>query len=1080
MKKSKLQKTITDTLSSIDGAMAALDSYPNLEDAILSRAQREADKYLGKIFPTQLDFSKDVLEHLVGTDKMIDIVSEFLTVALPEVEISLKAALLANMNNLGTGCTIDPFIYEKVIKEGIIFDLKQIDLIDKLTISPLDKKLGQYYYFGIEDCESSYDVLQSAIGPDTQEIDYSAQKTSYLSRSIDNSVGHYFGKRKRDFDCLLWYMKNKAVYREVWGKTTAKSEDIFNGRGNEKIEQWLVEKGNKSSAYYTVENGKVHIYTYVSDNNWIENSGGYVIPVDTNTEYTYKIGNSCYKYSYGKPSIKKISRGKYYFDGNDNSLWSYSNNIWVSSNVDISKKYSSIDTLPTDGTIKKNSIIVIGNDVCIVTSEPKINTKKKNDKNGKVYEAKYLTKLSYSKAIDVTNDIKQKISMFVDYDLNDNGDKIKNGRIKDVNVAFGTTYDNVQKTWNREKVSNDKNSDGTIMENLYYDGNSEYNPITDNILIPPRVWVDGTIVKCINVSDKISSDTKYTKDFGIVTLEFSPRTGNVIQSDGKPMKQQTPYDNVLHVFFGNVKELPDSKRDNIELDLKNSSETNKKCASVLNKLETIEKTHIKLWKKREEEHKKIPETIRNSNESIQEYRKEYDDYNNAYLIYRLFRLGNGNNVKNRLIADNYCFNDIDKLNEALNSINDIIDRYYKAYTIESVDKDGNKKTKTTSDYIPISGEFSYDIVKEFAEELLECLKGYEKDYDAVGKITSISAYQARASQIFEANENLLYLSAKDKKYPKPYKDYYLNRTLFEFNTDYINSLQLFDTKVLAAQVITSLFGGLTISAILGATASWKTELIRDTVNDMVEKAIASQDYSVSDCFFTFTNDAYNGMLKAAELRQAGLYSKHGEENGNNTIDPVELLNGLNDLSDSADQSEQISLIKGAILNVAEQVSKDIYKEKTSMVVNENFSVQMSFVESLIKNLCTQIVMSILSPKVYLLILINLQLFGMTTNFDLKSFMQNFSNLIMSMVKSVVNQFMQYLNTKIMEIVEDLVSKLMSKLSFEQAEMYARLLKQILQHFRSMRTCGDGSGWTQDVVGSADIIETDIKELVDEC
>ena len=30
---------------------------------------------------------------------------------------------------------------------------------------------------------------------------------------------------------------------------------------------------------------------------------------------------------------------------------------------------------------------------------------------------------------------------------------------------------------------------------------------------------------------------------------------NIIQSDGKPMHQQTPYDNVLHVFFGNVKEI---------------------------------------------------------------------------------------------------------------------------------------------------------------------------------------------------------------------------------------------------------------------------------------------------------------------------------------------------------------------------------------------------------------------------------------------------------------------------------------------------------------------------------------------
>ena len=144
MKRDKKRKTLQETLSSLDGVLAALDAYPNLEDALLEKAQGEANKYLGQFFPTQLDFGKEILEHLVGMDALIEIVSKFLTVALPGVEVGLKTALLANMQNLGTNCTIDPIIYEKAIKEGVIFDLKQIDLYDKLTISPLDRKIGKY------------------------------------------------------------------------------------------------------------------------------------------------------------------------------------------------------------------------------------------------------------------------------------------------------------------------------------------------------------------------------------------------------------------------------------------------------------------------------------------------------------------------------------------------------------------------------------------------------------------------------------------------------------------------------------------------------------------------------------------------------------------------------------------------------------------------------------------------------------------------------------------------------------------------------------------------------------------------
>ena len=268
---------------------------------------------------------------------------------------------------------------------------------------------------------------------------------------------------------------------------------------------------------------------------------------------------------------------------------------------------------------------------------------------------------------------------------------------------------------------------------------------------------------------------------------------------------------------------------------------------------------------------------------------------------------------------------------------------------------------------------------------------------------------------------------------------------------------------------------------MGATPSWKYELTRDTVKDMVEKIIAVEDFTVSDCFFTFTNDAYNGMLRATELRQAGLYSRHGEENGNNNVNPIKLLEGLNGIDETADKSSQKSTIEGTLKTVAAEVSKDIYKENAYLAVNTNFGVEVSFINNLITNLCTQLTMAMLSPKVYLLILINLEMFGLTTNFTLRSFLENFSNLIRSLVKSIVDQVMQYLAEKIMEIIGPLVEKLMLKIQFEQAEMYMRLLKQIWMHLKMLTSCGDSNmGWTQDTITFADITNSDSQEPVNEC
>ena len=1095
---SKLNEKLKQSLSLIDGAMASLDAYPNLDDALLSKAQDLANKYLGKLFPTQLDFAKEILEHLVGTDVMIDIVSKFLTAALPEVEIALKAALLANMANLVSGCTIDPIIYEKAIKEGIIFDLRQIDLIDKLSVSPLDKKLGQYYYFGVDGCESAYDILQSAISPMNEGDDTKKVKKSYIGTALTNSVGHYFGGRKRDFDCLLWYMKNKAAYREVWGKRTIVSEDIFNGGNDPRA--WLKQKGNKKSTYYLCDGNTVMFYRY-KDGGWVEETDtsnqGSAVGFEKNKTYTFLDGGSYYTYKYGNPTIKKVSRKKIYLtDRENNQFYEYkkgdSDNTskWEAvTATDIS--YNSFNDLPT--TIKVGDTFYMGGTLHRVTSV-KQKTKTVTDKDGNKQEIRYVG-VDTDIAINATIDIKNNLCLYVDYEEGDNKEKIKEGgdKLKELTVAFGTTYDEVLKNWTKEKddkASSEVITDTTattsqttplVSQNLYYedtDDSKSFDSSVDKMLIAPHE-IKSTkkgkkkATKCINVGDEMGDTYKYTKDFGVVTLEYSPRTGNLKQSDGNPLQQQTPYDNVLHVFMGNVKELPDSQRSAIEEDVQECSNLNKLGVNLYNKIYSalqgiLEewKAKTKEWKKQDKEENKKAKKDGNATNTESEAKKERlqqnKNYRNLYnSLNSILYGGSTSGVLSQLTAEHDAFNNITELEKIIKGLDTFTNSYFNK-------QDGDTYRSPNSVLLTEEG-------------LQEFLSGLSKDYlSTENQLYSILAFIKRAAQLLEANENLYYLSASNLKYPDAQQNYYLKHTLLEFNTDYVNSLQLFDAKVLAAQIITSLFGGVSLSAMLGATASWKTELIRDTVKTMVEKAIAAQDYTVSDCFFTFTNDAYNGMLRATELRQAGLYSKHGEENGNNKVDPISLLNGLNQLDDAADLSEQQSIIKGTLLNVSAEISKDTYTESNSLGINADLSVQVSFVETLITNLCTQLVMAMLSPKVYLLILINLHMFGLTTSFDLKSFIQNFSNLIMSIVNSVVEKYMSYMSTYIMELVEDLVSKLAQKLALEQIEMYMRLLKQIIEHFRQLTKCDEGSGWTQDVVTSADIIESDVTETINEC
>lgn len=1118
MKKDKIGKTMSETLSKIDSVLVSLDGYPEIEDALLEKSNGLTEKYLGKMFPTQLDFSLDILEHLVGRDVLIDIISEFITNALPGLEIALKAALLANMRSIATSCTIDPIIYERAIKEGIVFDLKQIDLYDKLKVSPLDKKIGQYYYFGIEDCNTSYDILQSAIEPNNQSnrrkkrIEKKGsqikEETSYVNRAFSDSVGHYFGGRKRDFDCLLWYMKNKGVGRQVWGKRTSASEDIFNGSDYD-VTDWIKTKGTKGTTYYQViENDtmekSIKIFEYTTEGNVNEsdghlseldyNKGKYLVTQEDSEGWRY------YAYTCKDDLIKKIDRRKIYYihflsermndDGEVEKeelyeAYRFIGGKWVQygDQERFSQKYTTIEEAKEKGGLDispGNFLIIDGRLMFVVEVEL-------DDVLG---VGPRIKKLKTTNGIDVTNDINNQDAIYVDYEEIENektkGDLIKEGHTPA--SSFSSWYTNEmygsssKKSWvrhGREFLSEDKISEyeQTVPNTLYYASNDSTDEF--KVVIPP--YNDSGFY--VNV-DKLSKNKgKYTKDFGIVTLEYNQRTGNILQSDGNPLHQQTPYDNSIHVFFGNVKELHTTDRDNVENNLHDCSDALKNCLNIIDKAETMFKKHLKLWKKKKKDKNWKPWT----NVKVGNLVMSMDwSYKYGGIFYEKM-INGGERLNDSLQKEFYSnvldgYDDLGKIDGRLSEISDVFAKYEKILYVGVNDEK----------------EFNADLFAEdFEKELKQLLKveqDVEKDqqYDPTDhKYYTLTAFLKKIGEINSSLEDDYYFKSSDLKYPDVKKNYYLYRTLFEFNMDYVNSIQLFDPKVVAAQLITSLFSGAVVNFAFGATVSWKTELIRDTVKDMVEKTIAAEDFSVSDCFFTFTNDAYNGMLRAADLRQAGLYSSHGETNGNRKVDPVKLLEGLNGIDFCADKVEQTSIIKGAIMNASAELSRDEFKDETKFDFNKDSKVDASFIDTLLVNLCTQLVMSLLSPKVYLLILINLELFGLSTNFDIKAFMERFQDLIRTLVKSIVDYFIQYLKDFMMVILfggdfqgrhyKGIIPELTIKIGLEQAEMYARLLKQILMHLRMLTKCGKTQGWEQDVVGYADISDTlTTQEPINEC
>ena len=310
---------------------------------------------------------------------------------------------------------------------------------------------------------------------------------------------------------------------------------------------------------------------------------------------------------------------------------------------------------------------------------------------------------------------------------------------------------------------------------------------------------------------------------------------------------------------------------------------------------------------------------------------------------------------------------------------------------------------------------------------------------------------------------------KPKEYKPIEENYYYRRTLIEFNYDYITSLKLFDSKVVAAQLLDQLTGLLNIHLNL----SYARQLIKNETLKMVQDIVESDDLVVSDCFFTFSNADYDAMLQKAEMNRSGLFSVNGEENSTVKIDPSTILDSLNGINQSATQQEMQSIIEGSLTEISGTISDTSYEETGKV----NFGVRMNFIENLMNHLACVITLSVLSPKVYLLILINLKTLGRETNFNLQDFMAMFKQLIASIIRAIRDQLIQYLLNELMKLLATLASDVAARIAIEQAAYYARLIKRLIDCFRKRSNTLD---FNIDTVEHADIIQEEEQPKNAEC
>lgn len=272
----------------------------------------------------------------------------------------------------------------------------------------------------------------------------------------------------------------------------------------------------------------------------------------------------------------------------------------------------------------------------------------------------------------------------------------------------------------------------------------------------------------------------------------------------------------------------------------------------------------------------------------------------------------------------------------------------------------------------------------------------------------------------------------------------LNKTIFEFNYDYIYSLKLFDTKTLVASIVNSLLG---LGSSASISFSVQEKMIEGKVSEMINKIIEEDDQSnpssngtSNNGYHTFSNNQYNSLLNDAMNKYNGVYLT-GNSGAYGKVNTQDILDSIKILSTSNDPLCQANNLK----RVLEEITNSVSSAPT-ISTECQFNFGLNFIKDFIKQTVTQIVLQVLTPKVAILYYINEIIMGGKVD-DMHSwenFIKNFQNILVAIIKQVKNIIVEELYKFVMEQLKPLLELMIAKIALETIQYYKDLIEQLLR------------------------------------
>lgn len=288
----------------------------------------------------------------------------------------------------------------------------------------------------------------------------------------------------------------------------------------------------------------------------------------------------------------------------------------------------------------------------------------------------------------------------------------------------------------------------------------------------------------------------------------------------------------------------------------------------------------------------------------------------------------------------------------------------------------------------------------------------QKYYEAYSGGTTILKYLHPIMQLKRDAETNFALNVKfsSQSYYTPYKSLFdYNKTIFEFNKDYLENIRIFVPRIILSNLIETLIHG-KISILDTLLKSEQDNVIDKKLDMIINGVLEETDTTVSDCFFSFSNEDYIEMIQQTELEKYSATYTGGDGSPATKYSKDALLDALDSINSTATMNETITEITKTVYDIASIPSED------SSVKASDGSVAMAnsnWLNRIVSAIMKPIVKSLLTPQVMLLFVINLEAVGML---DIDGDFDKIYELIFKKILSLFVGLARYIRDKIVEFL----------------------------------------------------------------